>query len=167
MGGFTAQVTGLRELDEKLGELGDKEAKRIINSALKAAGGVFEAAVRARAPVRGGGPSGSALPPGALRNDIGMHIGGTDDGGRPLPAVIVRPGRFTVRVANWVEYGHRQVRGGYSKLLVTGRRRGPGHEIGAVPAHPFIRPAYEAAREEAAQVCCDTLAAGVEKAAKK
>lgn len=167
MGGFTAQMTGLRELDEKLGELGDKEAKRIINSALKASGLVFEAAVRSRAPVRPGGPSGTALPPGALKNDIGSYIGATDDGGRPLPAVIVRPGQFTRRVANWLEYGHRQVRGGYSRLLATGKRRGPGREIGAVPAHPFIRPAYEAVREEAAQMCCDALALGVEKAARK
>jgi HK97 gp10 family phage protein len=167
MGGFTAQVTGLRELDTKLGELGDKQAKRIVNAALKDAGEIFAAAVRARAPIRAGGTSGTALPPGALKNDIGYHIGGTEDGGRALPAVIVRPGRYTTRAANWVEYGHRQVHGGYSKLLASGKRRGPGREIGAVSAYPFVRPAYEAAREQAAQACCDSLAAGVEAAAKK
>jgi len=167
MGGFTVKIEGLHELDAKLGELGDKAAKRIINAGLRAAGDIFEAAVRARAPVRAGGTSGSALPPGALKNDISYHIGGTEDGGRPLPAVYVRPGKYTQRVANWVEYGHRQVHGGYLKLLATGKRRGPGRETGAVPAHPFIRPAYEAARGAAAQACCDALAAGVEKAAKK
>jgi HK97 gp10 family phage protein len=167
MGGFTAQVTGLRELDQKLGELGDKEAKRIIHAALKEAGDVFEAAVRARAPVRAGGASGTAAPPGALRNDIRSIVTRTEDGGQSLPAVIVYPGQFTRRIANWVEYGHRQVRGGYSKIMPGGRRRGPGHETGAVPAHPFIRPAYEGVREQAVQVCCNALAAGVEKAAKK
>jgi HK97 gp10 family phage protein len=168
MGGFTAQVTGLKELDQKLGELGDKAAKRIIRDALKAAGTVFELAVRARAPVRSGGSSGTALPPGALKNDIDSVIGTTDDGGPPLPAVIVRPGKYTRRAAEWVEYGHRQVRGGYLKVSPSGKQRGPGREIGGpVPAHPFVRPAYEAAREEAAAVCCNELALGVEKAAKQ
>jgi hypothetical protein len=51
--------------------------------------------------------------------------------------------------------------------LASGKRRGPGRDVGAVPAHPFVRPAYEAAREEAAAVCCNELALGVEKAAKK
>jgi HK97 gp10 family phage protein len=168
MGGFTAKVVGLHELDAKLSELGDKAAKRIMGAGLRAAGEVFAEAVRARAPVRSGGAGGSALPPGALKNDIGYHVGGTEDGGRPLPAVFVRPGKYTQRVANWVEYGHRQVHGGYLKLnRATGQRRGPGRETGAVPAHPFIRPAYEAARERAAQACCDAIAKGVEKAAKQ
>jgi HK97 gp10 family phage protein len=167
MGGFTASVTGLKELDRKLGELGDKQAKKIIRDALKAAGAVFEAAVRARAPVRSGSTSGTALPPGALKNDIDSVLGTTDDGGPALPAVIVRPGKYTRRAAEWVEYGHRQVHGGYSKVLASGKRRGPGREVGAVPAHPFVRPAYEAAREEAAAVCCNELVFGVEKAAKK
>lgn len=167
MGGFTAQVTGLHELDQKLAELGDKAARKIVRDALKDAGAVFEAAVRARAPVRSGAASGTALPPGALQNDIVSILGTTDDGGPTLPAVIVRPGRYTRRAAEWVEYGHRQVKGGYLKVLPSGKRRGPGREVGAVPAHPFIRPSYEAAREQAAQVCCTSLALGIEKAAKK
>ena len=67
MGGFTAQVTGLHELDQKLAELGHAAAKRVITGALKEAGTVFEMAVRARAPVRAGGASSTALPPGASR----------------------------------------------------------------------------------------------------
>jgi HK97 gp10 family phage protein len=164
MGGFSIEVEGLKELDVKLLELGTKEADRIGFDALRAGGEVIQAAIRERAPERPDLPSGTALPPRALAHDIELHLGRDDEG---HPAAIVRPGTLTAYVARWVEYGHRMVRGGYSKILKSGRHRGSGKEIGDVPEYPFIRPGYEEAREEAARVACTKLREGIEKAAKK
>lgn len=165
--GFTTQITGLRELNQKLSQLKDKQGQKIIRDGLKAGGKVFQSAIAARAPERPDLPAGDAMPPGALKQDVEVHIGRDDDG---LPAAIVSPGRFTWRAAMWVEYGHRLVRGGYSRLIRTGRNagkyRGRGSETGTVPEHPFIRPAYEAVREEAVQTTIRTIAQGIEKAAK-
>jgi hypothetical protein len=139
-----------------------------VRRALIEGGRVFQAAVRSRAPVRLPFPSGSALPPGALAADIEIRFGRNDEG---LPAAIIAPGKFTAHVARWVEYGHRQIRGGYNRIIkvgkYAGKQRGTGREVGEpVPEHPFIRPAYEAAREPAVQVTCDAIAKGVEDAAK-
>jgi hypothetical protein len=162
MVGFTARIEGLKELDAKLAELAGPAAKRILRDGLDAGGKIFQAAVMARAPERPVLPSGNALPPGALKLDIEV-VHGKADG---LPAVIVEPGFFTRHAARWVEYGHRLVKGGYSKV-VGDRRRGPGHEIGNVPAHPFIRPGYEAAREAAVGATVMMIAHEIEAAAAK
>ena len=168
MGGFTTQITGLKELDEKLGNMKTGAAKRIIRRGLLEGARVFQAAVRSRAPVRPVLPSGTGLPPGALKQDIEIHFGRNDEG---LPAAIVEPGKYTRHVARWVEYGHRQIKGGYNRVIKTGRdagkQRGRGREVSApVPEHPYIRPAYEAAREVAVRAACEAIAKGVEAAAK-
>jgi Bacteriophage HK97-gp10, putative tail-component len=168
MGGFTTQITGLKELDEKLGEMKTATAKRIVRRGLLEGARVFQTAVKARAPERVFLPSGTALPPGVLRQDVEIHFGTNDQN---LPAAIVEPGRYTRHVARWVEYGHRQIKGGYNRVIKVGpkagKQRGIGHEVGApVPEHPYIRPAYEAARELAVQAACTAIAKGIENAAK-
>lgn len=163
MAGFSVQIAGLKELDEKLAELSTKDAKRVMRQSLRAGGEVLQAAVRERAPERPDLPSGTALPPGALARDIELLLGAKDG----LPAAFVEPGKYTRHAARWVEYGHRLIKGGYNKLLANGKHRGYGKEIGSVPAYPFIRPGYEAARQEAIDVTCSTLASGIEKAANK
>lgn len=171
---FTAQIVGLRELDQKLTELKTAQATRIIRDGLKAGGAVFQAAIQERAPERPDVPAGDALPPGALALDIEIHMGKDTTG---LPAAIVTPGKYTAHVANMVEYGHRIVRGGYSHQVVRNGKivgyRGPGRQLKAadgtlaqVPEHPFIRPAYEAVREEAVAATVKAIADGIEKANK-
>jgi hypothetical protein len=46
-------------------------------------------------------------------------------------------------IALWVEFGHRLVRGG---RLNSKKGAGAGKLIGFVQPHPFMRPAFEAAR---------------------
>ena len=173
--GFTAQIVGLKELDQKLSELKTTQATKIIRDGLKAGGGVFQAAIQERAPERPDVPAGDALPPGALAQDIEIHMGKDGNG---LAAAIVTPGKYTAHVANMVEYGHRIVRNGYSHQVVRGGKlvgyRGPGRQLRdesgtlmQVPEHPFIRPAYEAVREEAVTAMVKSIAQGVEKAANK
>jgi hypothetical protein len=101
------------------------------------------------------------LPDGALKSDITVTTHRYKDG---TPYVTVQPGKYTARVAQWVEYGHRLVRGGYSKVLKNGKTRGIGKVIGDVAAHPFIRPAYEASRDAVADIIGKTLVAEIEKA---
>lgn len=163
MGGFSVRIEGLQELDAKLTELGTKAATRIIRKGLNAGGEVIQAAVQERAPVRPDLPSGDALPVGALAQDIQLRFGRDDEG---LPAAIVGPGKYTSHAANWVEYGHRLVKGGYSSVK-RGKLQGHGHQIGTVPAHPFIRPGYEASAPEAVEVAVKTMTEEVEKEAQK
>jgi hypothetical protein len=83
-------------------------------------------------------------------------------------AAIIQPGELTWHVAEWVESGHRLVRGGYSKETKpgSGKYRGSGSEVGSVEAHPFVTPAYEECREEVAQAIAATLVSEIEKASK-
>jgi HK97 gp10 family phage protein len=160
MGGFSVHVQGLRELDAKLAELGADASKRIVQKSLRAAGSVILEAVTDAAPERPELPSGTALPVGALAADIGMRLGRDEDG---LPAAIVSPGRLTRHVARWVEYGHRLVRGGRNRI----GRGGPGKVVGNVPAHPFIRPAFESSAEAAVATFVTTVQEQIEVEAKK
>lgn len=171
MDGFTVRMQGLRELDAKLSQLATEDAKRVIQAGLRAGGQVMQAAVAERAPERPELPSGTALPVGALAADIELRMGRDEDG---LPAAIVAPGEYTSRAAEWVEYGHRLVKGG--QLPWSGvnrktgkfyRRGGTGHQIGDVPAHSFLRPGFEASAGAAADAAVLKIAEGVEKAASR
>ncbi|HKD60548.1 MAG TPA: hypothetical protein VKB47_08810 [Terracidiphilus sp.] len=149
MEGFEAKFEGLAEIEQKLKGLATKDAQRIVRAGCMAGGRVLQEAITERAPERPDLPSGDALPPGALARDIVVHFGRDLQG---LPAAIVAPGKYTRHVAMWVEYGHRMIKGGYNRLVRNGLGRGPGRRIkldtatGDVPAHPFIRPGYEASR---------------------
>lgn len=175
MAGFSVHIEGLHELDAKLAELGGDKAKKVVDAALRAGGKVFLEAVTAAAPERAPTPSGTALPPGALAHDIGMRLGKNDEG---LPAEIIAPGRATEHVARFVEYGHRIVRGGYSKAtyrhgrfvgyLGPGRQlRDEGGELMEVQPYPFIRPAYEASVNGAIDAFVAALKEGIEAEAAK
>jgi hypothetical protein len=129
-----------------------------------AGGKVLQNEVRLRAPERTSLPQGNSLPPGVLKGDIELRFGITDEG---LPAAIVKPGKYTAHVARWLEYGHRLVRGGYSRVLAGGRVRGRGQEVGSVPAYPFIRPAFETAREAAIAATTESLRTNLPEAVQK
>jgi hypothetical protein len=150
MEGFSERIEGLSDLEERLKDLKAGTARRMVKDGCMSGGHVLAAAIAARAPVRPELPSGTAIPPGALRRDIEVYFGRNSEG---KPAAIVVPGHYTAHVARWLEYGHRMVKGGYNRLVGTGgQTRGPGHQLkletpnGDVKAHPFIRPGFEAAR---------------------
>jgi HK97 gp10 family phage protein len=157
--GISIDIEGLSDLQAKLDDLSTKATERAIRAALKAGAAIEQAAITERAPVKV--DTGGTLPEGALKSDIVVKMT-RDDQGTIL--AVVGPGKLTTHVARWVEYGHRQVRGGYSRKLADGSTRGPGSQTGEVPEHPFIRPAYEATRQEVADAICTTLATEIEKA---
>jgi HK97 gp10 family phage protein len=166
--GVSIDITGLSEVKAKLDALGTTKANRIVRTALKAGAAIAQEAVEYRAPERVDLPSGTALPIGALRADITVQLKESNQGNQ---TAIIGPGELTIHVAEWVEEGHRLVRGGYSREVIKngepiGKYRGPGSEVGTVEPHPFVRKAYEGCREEVAQAIATTLVAEVEKASK-
>lgn len=159
MGGFSVDILGLKELDAKLSEMSTEMSTKIVRKALRAGGKVMQEAIAEAAPVKADtARGGTSLPPGTLKSDIIVTLGRDDEGS---PAAIVGPGKYTAHVANFVEYGHRQVTGGYSNIK-NGKASGPGKSTGQVPAYPFIRPAYEATREASVEAMITSLRNGVE-----
>jgi HK97 gp10 family phage protein len=167
MAGFSVHIEGLQALDARLKEMGNAEAKKCIKKALKAGAVVVQKEIQERTPVRPDLPSTTALPVGALVNDI--EVAGIVDGDNL--AIMIGPGKHTEHAARLVEYGHRSVTGGTSTKGKDGKYRGNGREVkavngvtgGQVPPHPFIRPAYEASRTGATDVLVKTLASEIEK----
>jgi hypothetical protein len=148
------RIEGLSEIDQKLSQLKGKTARALIHDAVMDGGKVLQNEVRLQAPTRPSLPHGSAIPPGSLKGDIELHFGISEEG---LPAAIVKPGKYTAHVARWLEYGHRLVRGGYSKLMAGGRTRGRGVQVAVVKPYPFIRPAFETARQAAVAATIESL----------
>jgi HK97 gp10 family phage protein len=160
-------IEGLGAVEEHLTKLSREASRKIARNALRKGGEAMREAVTAsaarleRSPYRG--PNTSALPLGALKSDIRKGATTDEDGN---PSEWIGPGKYTAHVARFVEYGHRQVKGGQSRLLKSGKTRGPGREAAApAPAYPFIRPAYEATAERCVEIMADSLIADVEKSA--
>jgi HK97 gp10 family phage protein len=109
--------------------------------ALRAGAKVVKAAMVAKAPVlKKEIATSTALPPGAVKAGIRIYM--TDEDGDP--AALVGPSAKVEHVTRFVEFGHRMVTGGYSKVLPGGKSRGPGKaKEKDVPPYPFLRPAYE------------------------
>lgn len=154
------KIYGLDELDDFLRTSPAELANGPVRKALKAGGAVIQAAIVERAPVllEPESPGSDALPPGAIKSDIIVKITVAQGGG----TAIIEPGKFTLHVARWVEYGHRMVRGGYSRVIGkgpnAGKLRGPGKELERpVPPYPFIRPAVEASIEKARTLMNDVF----------
>lgn len=135
-----------RSIDARVEDLSGAAEDRMVRAGAR----VFQEAIEAAAPVLDERTANStALEPGALKGDIHVSVKHNAVG---TAEAFVGPGKDTRHVARFVEFGHRLVKGGYSKVVAGGKTRGPGVEIGEVPAHPFVRPAYEAsvaAAEEA------------------
>lgn len=132
------EITGLDELIASFEE-SNHEIQPIMKKAVRAGARVIRKAIAERAPVRAEGPSGDALPPGAIKSDIVIRkikdaVADT--------AVSVGPAHRTAFVVRWLEFGHNLVKGGRGKS---------GHKIGFVPARPLIRPAFEESQQAASQ----------------
>ncbi|WP_420239262.1 HK97 gp10 family phage protein [Telmatobacter bradus] len=169
------KLQGLNELDTKFMNLSANEADRCKAHALVAGGRVIQKAITERAPMRPVLPSRTALPPGALAQDIELLLERNRET-KSLQAVIF-PGKLTAWAAKFVEYGHRMVKGGYMKFDAAGnvlRKAKNAHQIKAargfmddVPAYPFIRPGFEASVAEAIEASTADFVEQFEAAARK
>jgi Bacteriophage HK97-gp10, putative tail-component len=141
--GLTMTIN-LDYFERDLKELAGPVVDRISREALRAGAQVVLEALIETVPERPNLASGTALPVGALRDDLRARVSQQPD--KTLLATI-GPGKKTRHVAGWVEYGHEQSgfagRGG-EKRLIGGNLEGK-----FVMAHPWIRPALEMSEEEA------------------
>jgi HK97 gp10 family phage protein len=160
--GFSISIEGLSDLQAKLTDLSTKQADAATRKALKAGAAIEQAALIEYAPIKVG--TGGAIPDGALKNDIVVKMRRDEQGNQ---TAVVGPDKYTAWIGRLFEYGHRSVTGGYSRKLANGNTRGPGKEIGDVPEHPWVRPAFESSQQAVADAMATTLAAEIELAAQR
>jgi HK97 gp10 family phage protein len=141
-------VKGRSDLQAKLDKLKKQASPQQLAKALEAGGNVFKQAIEERTPIRTPGGSEDALAPGELRGDI--HV--TVHVGSHAVSVTVGPSSKTKRVMRLLEYGHAIV----SRLSKLGKGKS-GVASGQVPAHPVMRPAYEASKDEAMRAVIESL----------
>jgi HK97 gp10 family phage protein len=126
---------------DKLHDLKIEVAGPAADKAIRAGARVIRDAMEEAAPVLDKKTPGSnALPPGSLK--AGMRVFVPQD--ESPKAALIGPAARVEYVARFVEYGHRIVSGGTSRLLPNGKTRGNGKvSTEVVPPHPFLRPAFE------------------------
>ena len=148
------EMTGLSQLVAKLENSRVQMAGPEMKKAFRKGGNVIKKAMQERAPVLDARTAGStALDPGDLQAGMRVYL----PEGEEVTALI-GPSAKVEHVARWVEYGHRMVSGGYSKVLADGRTRGPGKAAEEdVEEHPFLRPAYEESIAEAEATISQSL----------
>lgn len=154
--GMEITFQGMTEFEGTMNELSIVVPEKICRRAMREAGRVVQAAVTEAAPVRPALPSGTALPPGALKADIELHVAKERDGSI---SAYIEPGKYTIYAARLVEYGH--------EMIVGGRKNKGGVSKGQVPPHPFFRPAYEESVDAAMTAAEETLGAEIQKEAER
>ena len=142
MADVQVEVQGLEQLRKKMRSAGPELAARALEKALQAGGAVIEKAVRTRASKH--------VKTGELLADLHTEVAVSSNGlsGRALIGF-----RKQAYKARWVEFGHREVSHGLTK----NERKKTGH----VPAHPFMRPAFDESKTEAKETVTKVLAEGL------
>jgi HK97 gp10 family phage protein len=136
-------MTGGKELEEALKELGNQIAGRLGNNAVRAGARVIAAEARARAPVA----------TGALRKSIKV-VGDAEErrlGGTTRTAYVVARAPH----AHLVEKG------------TLPRRQASGRYTGAAPAKAYLRPSLDTQGQAAVDKMGQNLGAGIEREAAK
>jgi HK97 gp10 family phage protein len=143
--GFTVEIKGLAETAKALREIPEKFARSILRDALRAGGEVIRAAAEASAAYRSNTPE-------HLREDIIVRVYLKQDlSGR----AVIGPGYSGEGTddpgvyGKFVEEGHKE--GKHSAIAEERKHALTKAELGSseVPAHPWLRPAFEASAEAA------------------
>jgi HK97 gp10 family phage protein len=131
------QITIDSDMEQRLRQMGPDLARRALREALEAGGEVLAQAIRERTPVE----------TGLLRESVEMTVELNPSGNAGEATIGFGPDQD--RIAAWVEFGHREV----SKEQI---------EVGLVPAHPFVRPAFDEYSSQAADVATKVLSAALD-----
>jgi HK97 gp10 family phage protein len=160
-------MSGMKGLTDKMEIVRRIMTDNAARKAVRAGGSVIRDAMVERAPVQLEKSLGSdSLEPGELRDGLRVRL--TRDGNENVALIGPAGGAGRVsHAAHLVEYGHRMVTGGKSKLDVDGTFRGGGtvHEKD-VPAYPFLRPAFEESQSAAMEAVQASLAKDLKEAVK-
>ena len=139
---MTVEIEGLKGVEDALSQAGPKLAKRALRKALVAGAEQFEAAAKKNAPVLA--KATARRQPGELRDaiDMSVKLSGTQESG------VARVG----------------IRHGKEKGADSPAVWGSFVEFGSVhgAAQPFMRPAFEQAKNRAQEVFTDEIKKGVE-----
>ena len=133
------KIEGLKELDEQLINEIPKRVRAVVRPALKEAGAFMQSLIAGAAPRSS---QDHPHPQGELSKtvQVQVNISAKYDSGS------VKVGYSDDQFYAWfVEFGHRIVRGGWSRIRRGGGASGPGKDTGeTVPPHPFVRPTFDA-----------------------
>lgn len=151
------RMEGLRELDQALGELPKATAKNVLVRTLLAAGRPMQQQAQALAPARpAGAPQKTYVKSGAVR----VRRPGT------LKALVQIGTRLTPRQAR----AARQDGKDFAEVYVGTRdpiARLDEFGTADAPAHPFLRPAFEANKHQALETIRTVLGGEIEKAVQR
>lgn len=148
----TVEIKGLQQLGRALNSIPAVLATRIMREALHAAGDVMAAAAEATAPVR----------TGALREDVivKVHVSGDLRSNYVLVGPGYDRGDLKVRGVRRNRRGQLEAvvdttesPGVYGKFLEFGTKN--------MSARPWLRPAFEASKQEAVEVFTEFVRAGL------
>jgi HK97 gp10 family phage protein len=152
------RVTGLSELRQRLRGLDEVAQSQVMLQASKAAMQPMADAAKEDYPRSGGEEERARL--GHLADTIQVFNLGKDSEYAPTgegAAVAVSYDRKHY-YGHFIEYGHRVVHGGYSRINTEGKvTRGKGTETGFVPPNPVFRRAFEAHKDEAIEIFASEL----------
>ncbi|TNH06632.1 HK97-gp10 family putative phage morphogenesis protein [Testudinibacter sp. TR-2022] len=150
MGSVTVKVSGLKELQKAMGELGRKASNRIAVKAMRKGGAIVRDKARANAPV--------------LTENVPHRKAGTVKKAISSRTKIGRNGKTNTYV--WVKgLSTKQILKFKGKTGKSGafNPKDPFYwrflEFGTskMPAKPFMRPAFEQSKQQAAKAIIDTL----------
>jgi len=146
-----SKVPGLAEARLRLTELPRRVARNVLSRAAYAGGTVFRDEARLRAPVYTGPVSQGHPPPGTLKKQVyAKSIPERSSEFRRVVFVSVRHGKKQQRV------GKKQInRDAYYWWFVEGGTK-------YMQARPYLRPAFEARKQDAAQAVKSSLLRGIE-----
>ncbi|MCO6149060.1 HK97-gp10 family putative phage morphogenesis protein [Flavobacterium sp. NRK1] len=146
------EVTGFKELQQKLMQLADDRQKKseMVKILRKVAQGTVKAARRnapesKKAHYQGGNRTKKVIQPGALKKSIGVITGKRTNGN---PVVYVGPrakGNFDGFYGHFVEYGHNIYRGGFKRkhsASVKAKKHNASGVTSTTKANPFMKKTY-------------------------
>ncbi len=150
------QIKGLAELGRALRELPDRVAKNDLRGSVYAGAKVIRDEARLRAPRAAQSLGPNQPPPGTLKRSVIMkHVPELSGLTRQTFFVLVRHGK---KYRKQGKKGTLSQDAWYWRFIEFGTRK--------MRARPFLRPALEAKRREAAQAMKERLAERVEREAK-
>jgi HK97 gp10 family phage protein len=151
---MSCKTIGIKEAQGKIKFLQNLVRDVATRKAVIAASNVIADAERSLAPVlKIHSVDSTAKLPGTLRDSIQVVVKKYTDG---FIEGFIGPKHGAGRAAHLVEFGHRLVKGGKSRIKLGGIEGG-GKVVGFVPAHPFLRPAFDANAQRALDVYNETM----------
>ena len=167
MPGITVQVSGLKELDEALGQLPKATAKNVLKRTLEKAAAPIVEEAKQLVPVYSG-PHKENVVSGALRDSIVASTKTKNTVGNAEYSAAMRDGLGKEAARAALISARRAASGAGSFVqLFIGPARGKGviryaHivEFGSISQspHPYMRPAWDARKDEALSIIKDELA---------